>query len=192
MNWKLIFNPFSKFSEIQLLIFGSIITLFGCFVGSYFHVSFDGVLDVHSNEVNFLDSLQENAINIVSVFIMLLVLGKIINLKTRVIDVLNTALISRLPLYILGVFVNNPTISKISEKLIENIDDPKKLPVTTSELSILLLFSVISLLFLAYKIVLLVFGFKTATNSKKWQHYVAFAVALIAAEILSKYLMNYA
>ncbi len=74
MNWKLFFNPFGIYSEKQLLVSGILITLAGSFVGCLFNVTFDGVLDVHQYETDFLTSLKENGINITCIFIVLFIL----------------------------------------------------------------------------------------------------------------------
>ncbi len=58
------------------------------------------------------------------------------------------------------------------------------------ELISIMAVSSILMIFLIYAIVLLVNGFRTATNLKKWQYYIYFAIALIIAEVLSKVLIN--
>lgn len=189
MNWKIIFNPFSKYSETQLLIAGIVITILGSLVGSHFDVSFDGVLDVHVNENTFLSSVTENLINIFSVIAVLFILGKIINSKTRFIDILNMTMLSRIPLYLLGTITNNSKINDITQKIIDSIDYPQKMNLLPEEMAILAVFTVVSFLMMAYFIVLLIFGFKTATNTKKWQHWIFFAVTIILAEIISKSLL---
>ena len=190
MNWKIIFNPFEKFSEITLLIFGIIITLIGSWISYHFGVIFDGIFDAHISEITFGQSLLTNIFNIISVVIVLFILGKIINPKTRFVDIINIAMISRIPIYILGIFTNNEKMNSITDKLINGINNPKTIPISSEELALLLIFSVVGLMAIAYMIVLLVFGFRTATNVKKPQHWVFFAFALIVAEIISKFLMD--
>ena len=190
MNWKIIFNPFSKFSEIQLLIFGVLITFLGSFIGSHFGVIFDGVFDVHVYEISIIKGILVNLINVFSVFILFLILGKIINSKTRIIDILNVSLISRLPIYLVGIFANNSKMNSITEDLMKGINEPEKLNLPTTDLIFIMIFSSAMMIFLIYSIVLMVFGFKTATNIKKWQHYVFFAIAIVAAEIISKILIS--
>lgn len=190
MNWKIIINPFSKIPEIQLLVFGIILLILGSFIGYYFEVSYDGIFDVHISKPTFWESFLENSINVVSLLILLFVLGKLINSKTRIIDIVNISLVSRFPIYILGLFANNSKMNEISEKLIENIDHPEKLPIDTGEMIFLLMFSFVSLWLLAYFIILLVNGFRTATNIKKWQYWILFLTVLIIAEFISKFLIN--
>lgn len=190
MNWKLFLNPFAKFSEIQLLVFGIAITFIGSFFGFFFQVSFDGILDVHQNNVTFFESLKENAINLLSIFVFLFILGKIINKRTRIIDILNTSFISRLPIYIVAIFANNPAMERVANQVLANKENLQNLQFNPTDLIIVLGFSMIMMVFLAYSIVLLANGFRTATNVKKWQHYVFFAIAIVIAEIVSKILIN--
>ncbi|MFC6268039.1 hypothetical protein [Frigoriflavimonas asaccharolytica] len=81
MCWKIISNPFEKFSEKNLLFIGILSILVGSLCGHYFSVTFDGILDAHSSEVTFVDSLKENLINIFVLFTLLFIIGKIIYKK---------------------------------------------------------------------------------------------------------------
>jgi hypothetical protein len=191
MTWKLIFNPFSKFSEIQLLIFGIVATFFGSFSGYFFNLTYDGVTGIHlAKNTSFLQSLKENTINILSVAVLLFITGKIIYRKTRIIDILNTALVSRFSIYISGLFTTIPALERISNDILRNIQHPENLQITPLDLSILLIISFLMLFFLVYFVILLVNGFKISTNAKKWQHFVFFTVMLILAEILSRRLIH--
>lgn len=190
MNWKTIFNPFSKFTEIQLLIFGTVLTILGSFIGYYFGVTYDGVLDVHVYQNSFIDNVLENIINIFFLFAVLCPLGKFINPKTRIVDILNAVLISRVAIYIVALFTNNTRMEEINTRIIENIENPEKMNLQGSDMAILSAYAVVSLLMLAYFVTLLVFGFKTATNLKKWQHWLLFGIAIIFAEIISKSLVT--
>ncbi|ODS87698.1 MAG: hypothetical protein ABS44_10495 [Chryseobacterium sp. SCN 40-13] len=191
MNWKLFFNPFSKFSEKALLISGILFLVVGSFIGYYFGVTYDGIFDVHISTVTLIESLTENVINVVILSLLLFIAGIIINSKTRIIDVLNVALISRFPIYLAGLFANNQRISEISEQLIDNVHQETPASVSSSDMMILMLFSAVLILLLAYQLMLMVFGFKTAVNARKWQHWLLFAFALIAAEVISKAIIHF-
>ena len=191
MNWKLFFNPFSKYSEKALLMAGVFFLLGGSFIGYYFGVTYDGIFDVHISPVTFTESLTENVINVVILSLLLFIAGIIINSKTRIIDILNVALISRFPIYLAGLFANNQRISEISEQLIDSVHQETPASVSSSDMMILMLFSAVLILFLAYQLMLMVFGFKTAVNARKWQHWLLFAFALIAAEMISKAIIHF-
>lgn len=186
MKWKYFFNPFLKFSEKSLLIVGLLSMVAGSFCGKYCSVTYDGVFSVHSARRTFLESLQENTANVLVVFLLLLILGKIINSKTRMIDILNISLIYRIPLYISGFFVNVPILNRVAEKIEASKDNLQNLKFDPLELIMISGISSFLILILVYAIVLLINGFRTATNLKKWQYYVAFAVVLIIGEVLSQ------
>ena len=190
MNWKLLFNPFGIYSEKQLLVSGILITLAGSLIGSLFNVTFDGVLDVHQYETDFLMSLKENSINVACIFMVLFILGKLINRKTRAIDILNTAMVSRFPQYISAVITALPVLKKVEDEITSHQGDLQHLNFQPMDLMLLFVISMILLAITAYYITLLVNGFRTAVNAKKWQHFVGFAIALIIAEIISKLLIS--
>src|SRR5690606_5333057 len=191
MNWKLFFNPFSKFSEKALLISGILFLVVGSFIGYYFGVTYDGIFDVHISTVTLIESLTENVINVGSLSMLLFIAGIIINSKTRIIDVLNVALISRFPIYLAGLLANNQRISEISEQLIDSVHQETPASVSSSDMMVLMLFSAVLILLLVYQLMLMVFGFKTAVNARKWQHWLFFGIALIAAEVISKAIIHY-
>ncbi len=190
MNWKYIFNPFLKLSEISLLIVGLISIVVGSFIGNYFSVTFDGIIDAHVAHTSFVTSLKENLINVILVFTVLSILGKLINSKTRLIDILNISMVYRIPLYLSGLLINNPILKSVGDKVAANIDSPQNIKFEALELVAILAISSVLILLVIYSIVLLVKGFKTAINLKKWQHYILVAIALIAAEVFSKIIIN--
>lgn len=185
-----LFNPFEKYTENRLLVLGILITLIGSYLGYLFHGRFDGVIDLHFvPSITLFEPLIDNLINIFSLFLFLFVLGKYINPKTRLIDILTPVMIARLPFYLLTFSNYQNYISGVTEKLIASIDfqnTPTDLNIATSDLVITLLFSGISILFLVWFIILLFNGFKVATNSRGIKNNLLFAGAIILAEILSK------
>ncbi|MDO5615848.1 MAG: hypothetical protein Q4G16_06640 [Cruoricaptor ignavus] len=190
MYWNILYNPLSKFSEKSLFVFGIVATFIGSFIGYYCGVTYDGVLDTHIRSRTFWESFSENLVNIASVFLALIILGKIINPKTRMVDVFNIAMLSRIPIYIGATFVNNPMMNNINQQIMESIQDVENLTFELMDLLFLIVFSSILLLLMVWQIILMIFGFRTATNLKKWQYWVVFGFMLILAEIFSKYLIG--
>ena len=123
MNWKYFFNPLLKFSERSLLILGILSVIAGSLIGHYFSLTFDGAFDTHPLQITLLESLKENAINILMVFILLLILGKIINPKTRLVDIATISMIYRIPIYISGPLINLPVFKTIGDKVLANKDN---------------------------------------------------------------------
>lgn len=189
MNWKTIFNPFEKYSEKQLLIAAILITAFGSAIGYYFQVIYDGYLDVHSFENTFIRSILENLINGTIMTLFLFVLGKTINIKTRLIDALNTAYIARFPIYLVALFTNFSVFDRVEKEIENNAGNLENLSFQPVDLALITVLSFVMILLMAYTIVLLINGFKTASYPKKWFHYVFLAVVILIGESLTKYLI---
>lgn len=194
---KILFNPFEQFAERPLILFGIAATVLLSLTGSYFNARFDGVLDLHFVKPTFfINTLTDNLINVVVLSLSLFTLGKIRNNKTRFIDIFSASLIARIPYYVLPIFNWNNIILDESEKLMKQFMtvQPGTVPeFDTIQMSVLLLFAIVSIVFLAWFIYLLYQGYKVATNAKKPFEVVLFAITLIIAEMVSKilfYLLN--
>lgn len=188
MNWKIIFNPYSKISDKLLLTIGIFAFVIGILIHYFQKTIHDGILDSHPfPNISLSKASTSIMINIVVLCIILFLLGKIINVKTRMIDVLNTAFISRIPYYIIPFIVNSEIMIESTEKIMFN---PSNLSLQPLQLMLLMVFSVILLVLMVYSIVLIINGFRTATNAKKWQNFVGSGIAIIIAEIISKLLIN--
>jgi hypothetical protein len=186
---KIIYNPFEKFSEVQLFASGLALAIGGSLLGFLFHSRFDGILDVHPDPgVLIHQPFIDNAINTVSLFLLLLLLGYIVNKKTRAIDILNTSLIARSPFYLLAIGNSNDFFSKLEAKI--NPGNPLDVNFTALDFTIITVFSIFSIAFLVWFAALLYNGFKTATNVKAISHKIAFGFAIILAEVLSKIIMS--
>ncbi len=192
MNWKTLFNPFEKYSEKNLLIFGITATFLGSFVGFVMKARFDGIVDMHLVEsIEWHEPLVDNIINALVLFVLFFAFGKMINPKTRAIDILNVSLICRIPIYLVALTNIGGYLEKSTQNMMDKIDFENMYNVPQFELSdmvIILAFSVVMILLLIYMIVLFWKGFRTATNSKGAKNIIIFIVLFIVAEILSKYL----
>lgn len=187
---KILFNPFEEFSERPLILFGIAATIVLSMTSAYFNARFDGIIDLHFSTPTFVvNTLTDNALNITILSLALFTLGKIRNNKTRFIDVFVASLISRIPYYFLPFFNWNNTILEESEKLVKHFLtlQPGMVPSFEGiDLLKLVLFSIVSILLLAYFIYLLYRGYKVATNAKGATDVVLFCVTIIIAEIFSK------
>ncbi|KMQ60093.1 hypothetical protein ACM46_17775 [Chryseobacterium angstadtii] len=192
MNWKTIFNPFGRFDDRLLLTVGLISTalaiVMGYWTGSYFSSIY---------KINNLDRVTLQAvavptlISFASAIIILFILGKILNNKTRLIDIVNTVLISQLVLIILQATDKIPFIKNAQDRMIGLQGKPSEaLPI--GDLMIVVGMASFALIILIYSITIYYNGFKTATNIKKWQHIVLFTavsliMTLICQIVTSKY-----
>lgn len=191
---KTLFNPFEKFAERPLILFGITATIVLSLMGSYFNARFDGVLDLHFNSPTFfLNTLTDNAVNVVVLSLILFTLGKMRNSKTRFIDVFSASLIARIPYYFLSLFNWNNVILLESEKLMQQFSglEPGAVPqFETTQMLLLSVFAGVSIVFLAWYMYLLYQGYKVATNAKGAVEVVYFVLAIIVAEIVSKLIFS--
>ena len=193
MNWKTIFNPFERFDDKLLLGIGILATalaiLMGYWTGSYFSSIY---------KINSLDKVTLKAVAIptlisfISAIAVLFILGKILNSKTRLIDIVNTVLISQLLLVILQATDKISLIKEAQERVMAHQTHPSD-PLPVSDIAVMLTMASITLIILIYSITIYYNGFKTATNIKKWQHIVLFAavsliMTLVCQILLSKYI----
>jgi hypothetical protein len=187
---KILFNPFEKYADAVLLIFGIITNFIGLLLAFHFNVKFLGFLKVdYSNSITPISVLSQSLI-IISVFtILLFLIGKIINTKTRFIDVFIAVLLARIPFYCTTFFnfnglffqhINKIKILMQSGKIQENLifDSP-----------IIVVFYIVSILVLIWGITLLYKGFKTATNAKETHHMIYFVVGIVIAELITRTLI---
>ncbi len=189
---KKILNPFSYFTDKTLIILGLLGTFLGLMLGFYFHGDCDGAFDLHFVEkISWSTVVKNNVVSVLAIMISLSILGKIINPKTRLIDVLLTILIARIPLYLLNFINFNENSYHISKKIIESVSkiklNPKALFQVLENDSMFFATSILfSVMALILSITLLFNGFKVATNLKKSSHIFYFVMALLVAEIISK------
>lgn len=187
---KKIYNPFEIFSERQLLIFGILFLAIGSFLGFLFNGRFDGVLDLHFVEfADFYEVLLDNLINTMVLTILLFLLGLFINPKTRIIDLLNTALIARIPFYILPVFNINNHMYRITDAMMDLVATNNLEAIAVTDTVFMAIFGILALTTLVWFAILLWNGFKIATNAKGIKIIVLFIVIVLLAEIASKHII---
>lgn len=186
----LLFNPFKKYSEQQLLVFGGILAIAGIVFATMTNTHFDGLLDAHfGKQVSLKTAALQSIINIVSIVGVFYPLGKWINPKTRLIDIFNISLIVKIPAYfMMPLNINGWAYSK-TEPLLQAMANPFNLQFTQEMILFLIISSILAILVFVWLIVLLYNGFKVATNLKETKHIGMFIIAIIVAEIVSKVLL---
>ncbi len=190
MDWTVLWNPLKSLKSTTILPIGLLFFVLGSWAAAYFDFAFDGVLDVHQvGDRETWHAFMENAIIVALLAVMLYGLGYAINRKTRLIDILNAILVFRIPFYVMVLWSSFPFFANLFAYIEENKDNLANLHLEILQLLGLLVFAVFILLLLVYAILLLFNGFKTATNAKKWQHFLSFGVVLFVAEVISKILL---
>ena len=188
---KILFQPFENYSEKKLVFIGILVTLLGSFIAYLFQARFDGVLDVH-----FVENLElhhpflDNSINIISLSLLLFICGKIVNKKTRLIDVFNVSLIARFPYYLISFANINDYMYNLSQRILNFVTEkPEQIDINGLDMIAILIFSLISIILLIYYLYLLYKGYQVATNAKGALPIILFIVAILFAEGISKYII---
>ncbi|MDI1256421.1 MAG: hypothetical protein PSV16_09980 [Flavobacterium sp.] len=188
----LLFNPFAKYDEKILLISGLIATLVGGFTGYFFNAAYDGALDLHLvAAITASETAEFLLINIVTIVLFLFLAAKCINRKTRLVDILSTALIARIPLYILPFFNVGNYLYNITSNMTKKLLESNTGIIFGTDTIFMLLFAMVTMAFVVWFFALLWNGFKVATNAKGILHVVFFIAAVLLAEIFSKITLIY-
>ena len=184
-------KPFETIQESKLFGIGVLILLVAS-IGAYFtNARFDGVLDVHfSPSIKWYQPLVDNGINTLCLAILLFLLSRFSPTKARFIDILNVALICRIPLYFVPLTNIGNINQETAEFLIDNVANPaalRELPLPHILIlglgALVAIFAVVVMGFLLYR------GYKNATNSKQTSHLVLLIVVVILAELMTKSLV---
>ncbi|UUV20675.1 YIP1 family protein [Paenimyroides aestuarii] len=181
-------NPFALVEDKKLFFVGISTFIIGILLAYYFQLQ-QQILRLNISETPDLKKvIIWHLIIVVSLTIAFFTLGKIINKKTRFIDILNTVLIALIPIYI-SFFQNfNNFLTEETEKMLNALKDGS---IYTQSPPLLFIFvGIAGLVFFIYYIYLLFIGFKTATNAKKTAHYALFFVILFFTDAICSFLIN--
>ncbi len=187
---KTLYNPFEIYSEKKLLIAGILFTILGSFLAIMFNGRYDGMLDFHFYPVDRYEPFTDNLLAIGCSVLVFFCLGKIINKKTRFIDMLTTSIIARFPLYLLPFFNINNVMIETSDEILNMVSAGNESNFETSNIFLLGVFSMILILCIIWFFILLWNGFRIATNAKGMKHILFFVLAIIIGEVISKVLFS--
>lgn len=186
----ILFKPFERYSERQLLIISIPFILIGTVFGYFMNIQYNGVLDVYFiQNKSLVEAFIYLLINVFSLTLFLYLLAKYINIKARLIDIITVSFISRIPLYLFPLlnigYFSSTTAQKVGGS--GAFSDLMSLPIL--QLIILLSIAVISIILVIWSVVLLYNGFKVACNAKGEKAIAFFIGAIILSELLSKTLI---
>ena len=185
---KLIFvNPFEKIAGWQALGLGLIAVMIAALIGSYNGVYFDGAFDFHptGNPYSLWLALELLGIGLASIIIMFLLAGVFFSKNFRVIDVIGTTTLAKIPylFLVLTGFIRLPEILNDANAITEN---PYEIFSVSFIVFILLATTITIWLFALHY-----HAFKVSLNIRKNLRVVVFIFALLFAEILSKVIIYY-
>ncbi|TDS57532.1 hypothetical protein [Myroides indicus] len=192
---KFITKPFEKFQEKQLLLIGISTALVFSLLQLLSKCRQIAILKtVETTEYpNFFQIIADNIISTLLMSLVLFALGKYINSKTRFIDILNTVLIARIPLYIPILFSINGYMNNITEPLIEKITNTSEFTNLSIPLMSLIVFTIFGLLIVLFLIgfgYYIYQGFKTATHLKKTSQIILFILLILITDIIPTRLLT--
>ncbi|WP_411898357.1 YIP1 family protein [Elizabethkingia occulta] len=186
MNWKTLFNPFEKYSEYKLLLFGILSFILTPFVSYYTQNRMTSFMRFDSPEevLTLKSSFLYCSVSIVSIILILYLIAIVFNKRSRFIDITNTILVSNainIPVLLLTHLIDvNKAFSSdgINENFYQYIIN----------LLFIILITAFVISLVIYSIVLFFNGFKTATNIKKLPQIILFVfiffVSLMICQIL--------
>ncbi|MDR2038018.1 MAG: DUF3887 domain-containing protein [Bacteroidales bacterium] len=170
MSTKWLVNPFQKIAGWRALGLGIVIMLATAIFGKINHMFFDGVLDVHTLSHSFAEAFAAQAINLISVFIVMWLAGALFSRsKIRPIDIAGTMALSRAPMLFLALVGFLPIVP-------ESIFDMLQTAI----------FVVICFIFVVWMITLMYHAFIVSCNIRGTRGNIVFIGALLVAEIISK------
>ncbi|SHG58010.1 hypothetical protein SAMN05444372_107145 [Flavobacterium micromati] len=192
MNWQTIFNPFSKFSEKQLFVFGFLVFWINSFVCFFTKTRMDSIFHFTPNEnLSFSTAILLCVISTVSAIIFIFLMALLFNKKTRFIDIVNTVLICQAPNFLVLLYIKYSGMDTLARKLQTNIGTAPSIEVSAPSVILLVACILLLLTIIVYGFVLLYNGFKTATNLKKWQHTVLLVISLFTFLIFHQVYIHY-
>lgn len=184
---KYLFNPFLKYSEKKLLVVGLLGWVILNVICVVFNQKMNGLLHFSSHKGLAIDGVSVNHIVLFINLICFYLLGKIINRKTRFVDIFNAILVGIIPLIVISLIPEIPILADAFKKVgdsdyrLENFSEMKW------EMTLVIISSLIVLPLLVYAIALMFNGFHVATNSKSGWHIALFFVVLFLLNSITQF-----
>lgn len=186
-----LFNPFKLYSEQQLFSVGMVLTVLLILISYVTNTYFYGLFKIHYAQELSLSTALFEAVTIAFFYVIVLyALGKWLNAKTRLIDIINIALIVKIPLLLLAPLNINHWAHRQTENLLQSVSDPYNLQFTTDLSIFLAITSILAIATLVWVVILLYNGFKIATNFKGTKHTLLFIAAVICIEIAIRFVLK--
>ena len=181
-----IFNPFEKIAGEKALLIGTFFMLLGSVLAGLTNARFDGVLDLHfTDHSDFTTALIDQLINIACLGIIFYITARISGAHhTRLIDIFGTFLLAKAPYAILPLLNLGGNMYSAGNALVSGDD------ISTSQWSVFILFTIALILFVIWSITIMVNAYRVSTNLRGNKMVIGFIFALIAAEVVSKVLIQ--
>lgn len=178
-RWRCLLNPFDRMPDIPGVFVSLIVAVLSVVVGVWLKIRFDGALDVHaaSAPVGMGQAVLDQGVAWIGFSLVLWGTSLIFAKQGRFVDFLITVGVSRIALLPIGV---------ITGVLFPDPNVLVRIVMSTPYHPMVLLIALVGIVFMVWFVTWLFQGFKTASGLAKGRLIVAFVVAIIAAEALSK------
>ncbi|GGF01810.1 hypothetical protein SAMN05443634_103191 [Chishuiella changwenlii] len=179
---KKLLNPLAYYNAKTLLFIGIITHLLFCYIAYVTHSFFPDFLSIKKSTIDFkfIDILYQNTRSIAIAILVLFAVGKFINSRTRIIDIVNVVLISRIAYYMVFVTDFIPIINKKIEHLTEGVaSNNLSVLQDASTMTVIVIVAFIAIAFIALMFYYLYISFKTVTNLKTLPQVFAFIAAIL-------------
>lgn len=185
-----LFKPFEYIAGQAALIIGLLISFQSIGLGMWKGIRFDGILDVHLGAIRpWYHYTLDQVINIGVLVLLFLILGKILKVSARFIDVAGTIMMARIPVFILGLIVLGLPLDEM-KSLEQNISTT--VDFVQEHAFLFTVGGLVGVIFFVYYIQLLWQAFKTCFNKTDAKSIVLFIAGLLLAELISKLLIMFA
>jgi hypothetical protein len=187
-----LFRPFVYVAGGKALGLGVVVIALTGLLGSIGSTHLDGVLDLHSGASAPLWLFPvEGLADWLCLALVLLVFGKIISQTAfRVVDVLGTQALARWPSLVMVLITLPPAFLRYSQALVHQIQtNPMQLPPISADAIYFFAATLLVFPFLIWQVVLMYQAFAISCNVRGAKAIVTFFVGLVAAEILSKFVI---
>ncbi len=181
-------NPFAYYDEKILFAIGIVSHFFFTYIGYLTKSNFPDFLSIKKSveTFSFLELIVQNSTILLVTIFCLFLLGKIINKKTRFIDIVNVALVSRIAYYVVFITDFIPVVNRKLELVLHGVTENNfdvLNDITTMTVVLLVAFTAIFFLLLMFYYLFI--GFKTVTNLKSIKHILLFIGCLFLIEIIT-------
>jgi hypothetical protein len=179
--FSFLMNPFTRIAGWQAFGLGLIFVVLMGFLGTYSGIAFDGVIDMHLIDTSLLQSFLFLATDLVCLVVVMWITGLIVSKNFRFIDILGTMTLAKAPFLILaisGFFTTAPDLSEIYKN-----------PYVVFQSASFIILMVLSMPVIIWSIALMYNALKISCDVKGSKLTVAFIIALLISEALSKVLI---
>ena len=182
--WSFIVNPFTRIAGWQAFGAGLTIAVITAVVATMSNTALNGVLDAHYTfGITYGQSFLMQAVNIVSITMVMWLIALIFSKSFRFVDILGTMTLARAPyllMAITGFFVEPADLNQ----LMQNVSE-MRIPIY------LIITGIIAIPIMVWSVALMYNGMKVSCNMRGPKLAVSFVIGIILAEILSKFLLTW-